>query len=1071
MKKLGLRAVAGSLAVLMVASAFAPAKAASAADMLVTAKAPKTLVLTADMVDDDGEIVISNEDWDRIVVENGVNAKTIYFDGVEVDELVVESGSKTKVQLWDVDAAQVTVQEPEFEEVTLKDILPLLADKETQQAALNMYLENKQAVAAAKKCVPTIYTKEGAKVDTLVARANANLDLADGDVAVVALEASDKVDRATVTLKNYKGDVEYKGNDKFSSMTLKNVNSTVSLTVNDSTDKNFFTVTGKNSLVEKAEIAGNAKVALDAPMGTVGISEKASAAQVTILDSVDALNVDAKGAKVELTMNADVALATVTADNVKVEGAGTLTEAKLEGKGAYVSTNGTKVEGTNTYVKPVYVEKPEDIEYLFGTLGAGGWGFTRLGAENGGEVYKLNAGWGGEVFYKLPKSVDTCLYSEAVIKVKTGEGEKVTVKLTAEGAEKDSWGNPVPFYSKEVTGEVELVVPLTLQAGKMIDQVRFQSSANAVTATLYDVKFKLNPNGPVDPIVPPADGTLCTPNTWEVVKLSSVDFRQFAGKTVKITLEAIRLGGEDHLANGQFCNPYTVIHWQKAIGSEWTDFGTEAWEVPAEWADLTSPVNYGIRTVDGEDYTTSLIYYRNFSVEVVEGGETEDPTTTPEPEDPTTTPEPEDPTTTPEPEFEPVIGVVDLATKVFTSGEAPTESEGSLVFTAGNNKCAFNLPGTVKSGQTLEFTVDMDFTSLDVTSTARFYLIKDASDSAISNIAAIKTSELDSTSVNKTLTLTATADATQIMFVTFDWGDGDGNRQAMTLNGITCGAEEEEPEVTPTPTPEPTPEVTPVEDLVIYPGELQNGGWGMDVTVAEDGAVDYAATGTYKTFFYDFAETIDAASYEKVVFKLNSSANLALQLMATDAAKDDWGNPIAFVSKNCNSADVVEVEIPLDLYAGKQINRIAFSNQGDQPTGTVYSITFAGREDGPADPVVLPEDGTITTPNQYEVVLFNTVDFKDYAGKTVKITVEAMRVGGSVAPKVNASFTEDWGVGCHWGVEIGTEWTNFGADAFAVPEAWGTSGKSYYYGLRTIDGEDYTQSLFFYRNFSVEVVE
>lgn len=827
MKKLGLRAVAGSLAVLMVASAFAPAKAANAADMLVTAKAPKTLVLTADMVDDDGEIVISNENWDRIIVENGVDAKNIYFDGVEVAELVVESGSKSKVQLWEVDAAQVTVQEPEFDEVSLKDILPLLADKETQQAALNMYLENKQAVAAAAKQVPTILTKEGAKVDSLVARANANLDLADGEVTVVALEASDKLDQAKVTLKNYEGDVTYKGNDKFSSVTLKNVNSTISLTVDESTDKNYFTVTGKNSLVEKAEVAGNAKVALDAPMGVVEISEKATAAQVTLFNTAEEMKVDSKGAKVELTMNASVALATVTADNVKVEGQGTLKEAVLEGKGAYVATNGTKVEGENTYVKPVYVEKPEDIEHTFATLGAGGWGFTRLGSENGGEVYKLNAGWGGEVFYKLPKSVDTCLYSEAVIKVKTGEGEKVTVKLTAEGADKDAYGNPVPFYSKEVTGEVELVVPLTLQAGKMIDQVRFQSSANAVTATLYDVKFKLNPNGPVDPIVPPADGTLCTPNTWEVVKLSSVDFRQFAGKTVKITLEAIRLGGEDHLANGQFCNPYTVIHWQKAIGSEWTDFGHEAYEVPAEWATAASPVNYGIRTVDGEDYTTSLIYYRNFSVEVVEGGETVEP----EPEEPTTTPEPEDPTTTPEPtpEFEPVIGVVDLATKVVKGGDAPTEAEGSLVFTANNNKCAFDLPATVKNGQTLEFTVDMDVTTLDTNSTIRFYLIKDSNDVAVSDIAYIKTPELDSTSVNKTLSLTATADANQIMFVTFAW-DGS-TTQVVTLNGITCGAEVAEPE--PTPEPTPTPEV--IKEFYLVKDAAFS-----DKVVGEQGSADVA---------------------------------------------------------------------------------------------------------------------------------------------------------------------------------------------------------------------------------------
>ncbi len=644
MKKLGLRAVAGSLAVLMAVAGFAPATA-SAADTLLIAPAPKTLVLTADMVDDDGEIVISNENWDRIIVENGVDAKNIYFDGVEVKELVVESGSKTKVQLWDVDAAQVTVQEPEFAEVSLKDILPLLADKETQQAALNMYLENKQANAAAAKQVPTIFTKEGAKVDALVARANAKLDLAEGDVAVVTLEASDKVDRATVTLKNYKGDVAYKGNDKFSSMTLKNVNSTVSLTVDESTDKNYFTVTGKNSLVEKAEVAGNAKVALDAPMGVVEISEKATAAQVTILNTAEEMKVASKGAKVELTMNANVALATVTADNVKVEGQGTLKEANLEGKGAYVSTNGTKVEGENTYVKPVYVEKPEDIEYQFSTLGAGGWGYTRVGSsEDGGEVYTLNAGWGGEVFYKLPKSVDSCMYNEAVIKVKTGEGEKVTVKLTHEGADKDSYGNPVPFFTKEVTGEAEVVVPLTLHAGKMIDQVRFQSSQNAVTATLYDVIFKLNPNGPVEPIVPPADGTLCNGDAWKLVAFNT-DFRQFAGKNVKITLEAIRLGGPvDLKANGQFEPEYgTGIHWGKEITTEWTDFGTESWTVPAAWADKTAPIYYAIRNVDGQDYAQSLIYYRNFSVEVVGDDTTGDDTSGDDTTgDTTPTPEPED---------------------------------------------------------------------------------------------------------------------------------------------------------------------------------------------------------------------------------------------------------------------------------------------------------------------------------------------------------------------------------------------------------------------------------------------
>lgn len=780
MKKLGLRAVAGSLAVLMVASVFAPAKVANAADM-VTAAAPKTLVITADMVDDDGEIVISNENWDRIIVENGVDAKDIYFDGVEVKELVVESGSKSRVQLWEVDAAQVTVQEPEFNEISLKDILPLLADKETQQAALNMYMENKQANEAAAKLVPTIVTKEGAKVESVVARANATLDFAEGDVAVVALEASDKLDRAKVTLKNYDGDVTYKGSDKFSSMTLKNVNSTISLTVDESTDKNYFTVTGKNSLVEKAEVAGNAQVALDAPMGVVEISEKATAAQVTILDSAEEMNVASKGAKVELTMNANVAVANVTADNVKVEGQGTLKEANLEGKGAYVSTNGTKVEGENTYVKPVYVEKPEDIELTFATLGAGGWNNTRLGSTDGGETYKLNGAYGGEVIYNLPKSVDACLYNEAIIRVKSDDGKPVTVKLTAEGADKDSYGNPVPFFSKSVTGEATVVVPLALHAGKMIDQVRFQSGENEVTATFFDVTFKLNPNGPVDPIVPPADGTLCTPDAWKLVAFNT-DFRQFAGKNVKVTVEAIRLGGPADLAvNGQFEPEYgTGLHWGKEITSEWTDFGVESWTVPAEWADKTAPIYYSIRNVDGVDYAQSLIYYRNFSVEVLEDDTTGDTTPTPEPEEP--------------------------KEEVDLTGATKCDTNKWQV----HHFYDYNLVDYV--GKEVSFSVDMVRVKGDGSAVI---MAQDSQYETMYNVAEIGEEW-------KTFTYTFTVPAgyaeKENAYVGFRWKDANDNfaDYEFYFKNFTFTGEKDEdltPEVTPDPTPEvtpdPTPEVTP----------------------------------------------------------------------------------------------------------------------------------------------------------------------------------------------------------------------------------------------------------------------
>ena len=628
MKKLGLRVLAGSLAALMVASTFTPAKSASAADDLLIAPAPisvKTLYITEDMVDEDGEIVISGENWERVVVSKEVAADKIYFDQVTVGELVVESGSKTNIELWGVDAEKLTVQEPEIKKLSLNELLPLLADKETQQAAIDTYLKNKTENERALNTAPSIVTKEDAKVDTLVVRANATLNLETGEVGAVALEASDKLERAKVTLKNYNGDVTYKGGENFNSMTLKNVDSRIkTLTVDESSANNYFNVTAKNSVVLKAEVAGNAQVSLNAPMGTIEITEAASAAQVCVLNVADEMKVAANGAKVQVAMSGSVAAATITGNNVNIGGEGSLSEVEITGKGAYVTTNGTKVEGENTYVKPVYVEKPEDLEYNFAALSAGGYGNERVDVVDGGVVYKLNGNYGGEVTYVLPKAVDACYYKEAVIKVKTAsDDDKVTVKLTAEGAETDQWKNPIPFYSKVVSGETEVVVPLGLHAGKMIEQVRFQSTGNPATVTFYSVTFKLNENGPVDPIVPPADGTLCTPGAWEIVAFQDVDFRQYAGKTVKITLEAMSLGGSSNpVAHGQFANGgWVMIHGNKEIGTEWTDFGAEAFEVPASFATSTEKIYYGIRTLSPTtDYSGSLIYYRNFSVEVVDGG-------------------------------------------------------------------------------------------------------------------------------------------------------------------------------------------------------------------------------------------------------------------------------------------------------------------------------------------------------------------------------------------------------------------------------------------------------------------
>ncbi len=618
MKKLGLRAVAGGLALLLTASVFAPATPANAADVLLIAQAPKTLVITADMVDDDGEIVISNEKWDRIVIEKEAAAKDIYFDGVEVGELVVESGNSAKVQLWDVDVEQVTVQEPVLDTLKLSDLKELLADKETRQQALEIYKEVLQNNNKALNGNAKLVMMEDAKVDTVVVRGNASVDCGEGEVGAVALEASSAAQRVRVTLKNYEGDVSYTGTDALNVTELTTVNSKVdTLKAAGVASNNYLKVYSKDSSITTTEVAGVGNVSLDLPVDTLEI---AAAAQVTVLDDVKEMNVCAKDAAVKLAASADVEVANIEAEGVRVTGDGELKTAVVTANSAYIATSGTEVDGTNTYTPPVYSTAVTETEYaIAGIPSTSGYGYTMEFTADGAVEVSLVSGYSGEIYYNLPQPINAAYYDSVIIKLKT-DGNDVNVKLTADGAGKDEWGNPIAFVTKTVSGEATVEIPLTLHAGKTITQVRFGSGANAVKATLYSIEFVPAENGANEVLVPPADGTLCTPNAWEIVAFQDVDFRELAGKTVKITLEAMSLGGTSNpVAHGQFANGgWKFVHQNKEIGSDWTDFGTEVFTVPEDWAKSADKIYYGIRTISTtEDYTKSLIYWRNFSVEEV----------------------------------------------------------------------------------------------------------------------------------------------------------------------------------------------------------------------------------------------------------------------------------------------------------------------------------------------------------------------------------------------------------------------------------------------------------------------
>jgi len=517
MKKLGLRAVAGGLAVLMAVAGFAPASA-SAADKLITAKAPKTLVITADMVDDDGEIVISNEDWERIIVGKEVDAKNIYFDGVEVGELVVESGSESNIQLWEVAAQQVTVKEPELVELDINEIRTLYADKETKAQAFDLYLKSREDNKKTLTKAPSIVTMEDAVVESLTVSGSVELNVAQGAVKAVSLEANAKVSQMNVTLNGYEGDVAYKGTEGFSVINLNSVNCAIeNLKVEGSATNNYLNVESKNSATVNVEVAGNAGVSLNIPVAKLDVVEGATAAQVSVLSTVDELNVAASNASVNVGADAKVAAATIVGDKVSMSGEGKLTKVEITGKEASVSTSGTGIKGENNY-RPPAEKKPAKPAVQMGTLpegslvflpsqtSMGGYGHTKEEIENGAVAVSFNGQY-QEIQFNLPKNVDLSLYDKLVVTLESPDestANAVVFKVITEGAELDQYNNPKPI--KEAWGVVkypggDVTVDLSGFEGQKVCRFTLMANNGACSANVYRIAFT-----PKAGVTPPSGG-------------------------------------------------------------------------------------------------------------------------------------------------------------------------------------------------------------------------------------------------------------------------------------------------------------------------------------------------------------------------------------------------------------------------------------------------------------------------------------------------------------------------------------------------------------------------------------
>lgn len=565
MRRLGLRVLAGGLAALMAVSAFTPVKVASAAtgtanDVLAMASpAPaNTLYITAEMVDADGEIVISGEKWDRIVVTKEAAAKEIYFDEVEVGELVVESGSDANVQLWKVDAEQLTVKEPELKEVDPTALKSLLADEETRQYAVDLWSSTQTKNEKILQKAPSIITMEEAVVENLSTSANVRLCLQEGEVKALTVESSAKQERVNVTLEGYTGDMSYKGNEAFGIVTLKSIESRINnLKMEDATANNYLNITSKDSVALKVEVASDANISLNIPMGELAVTEEAKSAQVAILNTVDQMNVTADNAKIEVTAIGNVAAANISGDKVEISGNGTLEEVVITGKDAYVSTKGTEVEGENSYIEPTYEEPKVVIKDIDLTAGDG---TTVVKNANGSSTISFSGQYKSAVFTIPTDKVDVDRIRSITLNITTSAQFGLSV-LTKSG-EVVNTSDQYPGYgiSEETTKEFTYYVSPAEQKLARVSLMSLSASQpdltlNSVTFALYDTAPTPKPTK-----APDAPGELNLPEGSKVYTFDNLAARWNS------TLTDAANGGKKITVDKQYGSTYMALPDEITLG-------------------------------------------------------------------------------------------------------------------------------------------------------------------------------------------------------------------------------------------------------------------------------------------------------------------------------------------------------------------------------------------------------------------------------------------------------------------------------------------------------------------------
>lgn len=387
MKRFGLKAIAAALALTMVASLGVPATA-KAEDVKLIAPAPKAgnvLEITQSMVDTDGELVLSGEKLDKVVIPNDVDVKRIYVDGSEIGELSIESGNTPEIQIWDAQIKDVTVTPSEL--IDLNDALGeyidvMIASEDPSKFDIAGFINDIQAKNKALSTeAPTVALKgadmEGSaqKVENITLSGNAKVDCADGTMPVALNVAyTSATQDMNVTISGYVGDMNITQNKSENGVFgIVNVKAEDSLfgTISVATEgEGNVILRSPDSVVETVKCTsvgdGTAEglFSLNMPANNLVTDAGAKNCNISVLSSVDNIKMEGTEVAVDIGPNAEVMEASIAGADNSMTGAGNVAECTIEpGCVATVTMAGiSNITGSNTFAPVVpmpQLPKPE----------------------------------------------------------------------------------------------------------------------------------------------------------------------------------------------------------------------------------------------------------------------------------------------------------------------------------------------------------------------------------------------------------------------------------------------------------------------------------------------------------------------------------------------------------------------------------------------------------------------------------------------------------------------------------------------------------------------------------------